>query len=373
MDDRNQLHFILKKFSAHYSRAEFQIPEIEKREFGAGTEKKIDSRHMAFANAQELRSFLVNRTPLYVSHSVAYYQLPAATPMERKGWLGADLVFDLDFETGSKYLSKADFEKIRADTVRLIEEFLIPDFGIPEDKISANFSGNRGFHVHVRDERFRQLKGDERREIIEYIKGTGLSYDSFFSQKETGQSSGRTIFREQGPLPTGAGYAGRFAKRVLDILESGPERLSRLFKDRQKRTNFINGINSGNWSLRKMTLGLDRKLREMAENELPMRAVLVDQGVTQDASKLIRVPDSIHGSTGLSARTMGIRKLAEFDPMRDAIVFSEKPLKITSLEEIPELEMGDRALEKIEKGKSLEVPEYLAIYLVLKGSAKLVI
>lgn len=367
------LRFVLGRFSQYYANASFSIPEIEKREFGAGIEKKIDARHMGFGNEQEFRSFLVNNTPLYVSHSVAYYQLPKATPMEKKGWLGSDLVFDLDFETESKYLSKVDFENIRADTVRLIEEFVIPDLGVPESKIAVNFSGNRGFHVHVHDERFRMLRGDERKELIEYVKGMGLKYESFFSQKEAGRSGGRAVFREVGPIPTGTGYAGKFAKKVVQMLENEPERLSRIFKDGNKRMNFINGIKGGNWSLRKLTEGLDRKLREIAETELPLRTVNIDAGVTQDASKLIRVPNSLHGSTGLRVKIMGLTELAAFEPMHNALAFSEKMMKITAIEDIPEIEMGNRTHERMEKGKTKEVPEYLAIYLKLKGSAEIII
>ncbi len=368
-----ELHYTLKRFSDYYSKASFSIPEIEKREFGVGIEKKIDSRHIGFTSELEFRTFLVHNTPLYVSHSVAYYQLPRATPMERKNWLGADLVFDLDFETESKYLSRPDFEKVRADTVRLVEEFLIPDFGVDEKLMSVNFSGNRGFHVHVRDLRFRQLRGEERKEIIEYVKGMGLKYESFFSQKEAGQSGGRTIYRETGPMPTGTGYAGRFANKVISVLESEPERISRVFKEESKRLNFMNGIRAGNWSMRKLTEGVDRKLREIAETELPLRTVNIDSGVTQDASKLIRVPDTLHGSTGLRVKTIPLKELATFDPMKDAVVFPEKPINIAALEDIPEIEIGSGTQEKIEKGKTKEVPEYFALYLKLKGSARLLI
>lgn len=367
----NETRFILKRFAHYYAKASFGIPEIEKREFGAGIEKKIDSRHMAFPSEQDLRAFLVNNTPLYVSHSVAYYSLPSATPMEKKGWLGADLVFDLDFETESKYLSKADFEKIRADTIRLIEEFLIPDFGVPPEKISANFSGNRGFHVHVRDSRFRNLRGEERKEIIEYIKGLGLRYEMLFSQKEAGQSAGRAVFREQGPKPAASGYGGKFAKKVLEILETEPEKLSRVFRDANKKQAFISGIKGGNWSLRKITPSLDAKLRTLAETELPMRTVNIDSGVTQDASKLIRVPNSIHGSTGLAAKTVALKELAKFDPMRDAIIFSQKPTRIIAVEDIPDIEMGGSMHDKMAKNVEKEVPEFLAFYLKLKGSARL--
>lgn len=365
-----QLSFVLKRFSDYYQKAEFRIPGIEKREFGFGTEKKIDARHLSFANAQELRSFLVNSTPLYVSHSAAYYAHPAATPMERKGWLGADLVFDLDYEAQGKHTSKEEFGRVRADALRLIEEFLIPDFGVRKEFISVNFSGNRGFHIHVRDSRFSRLRGDERKEIIEYVKGTGLSYDAFFSKEEAGRSGGRAVFRESGPVPSPSGYAGRFGGMVLRMLETEPEALSRIFKDRKKRDAFASGIRAGNWSMRSLTPTLDRKLREMAER-LSLRTVNIDSGVTQDASKLIRVPDSLHGGTGLRAKTIPLPALQFFEPMRDAVALPSTPVKIAALEEIPSMEIGGMAQERMEKGKEGEVPEYFAIYLAQKGSARI--
>ncbi len=366
------LAFVLKMFSEYYSKAGFSIPEIEKREFGAGTERKIDSRHMGFANEGGFRSFLVNRTPLYVSHSVAYYRIPAATPMEKKGWLGADLVFDLDFETESKYLSKKDFENIRADAIRLVEEFVMPDFGVSKNEVSVNFSGNRGFHIHVRDTRFRKLRGDERREIMEYIRGMGLKYGAFFETDARGMGI-------QGPAASSGGYKGRFAKKILSILEAEPKRIIPGFRnDRAGEkysafvASFAENIRSGNWSQKERTEGIDNNLRRIAENELPLRTVNADAGVTQDVSKLIRVPNSLHGSTGLCAKILDLGALPGFEPMHHAYVFSGGPVKIAALEDIPEMEMGNSTHEKIAKGERKEVPEYLAIYLELKGSARLV-
>lgn len=366
--------FVLKKFSEYYKNAEFNIPEIEKREFGIGIKKKIDVRHLGFENENELKTFLVNTPPLYLSHSVGYYELPKATPMERKTWLSADLVFDLDIESKNIYFSKTEFDKIKEDTLRLIEEFLIADFGIQKKNLAVNFSGNRGFHIHVREPSFGKLKTEERKEIIGYVKGLGLKYRAFFSQKESGiDNIGRVIYQESGPNENSGGYGGKFIKKVLRVLETNPERISRIFKNRAKREIFINEIKKGNWSLRKMSSGIDKKLQEIAEKELPLHTVNVDSGVTQDISKLIRVPNSIHGGCALCAKILEYSKLSEFEPLKDSIIFSKNPVKIQAIHTIPEIEIGGIREEKIEKGKIKEIPEYFALYLKLKESAKILL
>ena len=53
-------------------------------------------RHRAFQSNTELLHYLQNRPPHSCFHSTAYYQRPSNRKMSEKGWLGADLIFDLD-------------------------------------------------------------------------------------------------------------------------------------------------------------------------------------------------------------------------------------------------------------------------------------
>jgi DNA primase small subunit len=52
-------------------------------------------RHRGFKNAEDLNSFIRVTVPLHAYYSSAYYERPEEE-MDKKGWLGADLTFDID-------------------------------------------------------------------------------------------------------------------------------------------------------------------------------------------------------------------------------------------------------------------------------------
>src|SRR4030042_451925 len=71
--------------------------ELEKREFGALLFKeRLMIRHKAFTSMGGVRDFLCSMIPSDVYYSGAYYEQPSALDMSAKGWLGADLIFDID-------------------------------------------------------------------------------------------------------------------------------------------------------------------------------------------------------------------------------------------------------------------------------------
>ncbi|MHA1873927.1 MAG: DNA primase catalytic subunit PriS, partial [Candidatus Heimdallarchaeaceae archaeon] len=71
------------------------ISEIERREFGFTSFEGWMLRHKSFKNSSELKEFLQRSVPSDAYYSCAYYEDPEAE-MDRKGWLGADLIFDID-------------------------------------------------------------------------------------------------------------------------------------------------------------------------------------------------------------------------------------------------------------------------------------
>ncbi len=353
---------LLKLFASYYETADFRIPGLEQREFGIGNLRKIEARHLNFPNLQSFRGYLAANTPFFVSHSTSYYDFPGATPIQKKGWRGADLVFDLDIHAEGKYGVYAKLSQVKADLQRLVKDFIINDFGCKD--VLIVFSGNRGYHVHVRDKAFLPLGGEERRELVDYVMGNGLNYRDFFTYSDKKQLLG--------PRPDEGGYRGRFARAAVEFITNKPTAVSRVFSKEKEREFFLGGVRRGNWS--KTSLKLDDLVGRLSllAATLPVASVNTDAGVTQDLSKLIRVPNSIHGETGLIAKIIDPGEVAKFEPLRDALVRSTERMKVRFVEDVPALELGGETVGPFKKGDEKELPRPAAVFFVAKESASVI-
>jgi DNA primase small subunit len=97
-----------------------------------------------------------------------------------------------------------------------------------------------------------------------------------------------------------------------------------------------------------------------------------DEPVTADIRRLIRMPSSLHGGSGMRVVPLTLAGFKEFEPLRDAVVFSEKEINI---EVTPPLKPQNSLIEM--KGKTIKVeeginilPEYAGIYLMCRGAAE---
>ena len=88
-----------------------------------------------------------------------------------------------------------------------------------------------------------------------------------------------------------------------------------------------------------------------------------DEPVTTDIKRLIRLPGSIHGKTGFKVKKITVDELKDFEPLNDAVVVGDDPVKIKIVK--PMKMKGERFNLPI---GDAEVPEYLAILLVGGGS-----
>ncbi len=266
--------------------------DLEKREWAfvplESFPEFVMRRHVSLSSELELKALVLENVPAHVYYSTAYYSDPSAE-MDKKGWLGADLIFDIDADHLPKpSLKAAKFEVMKL--VRILED----DFGVGKGDMEVVFSGRRGYHVHVYDERFRELGSAERREIVDYLTLTGLK---------------------------------------------GGKQMERIRRCAEKHSFEI----------------CEAKLR-----------VHVDPPVTTDVKRLIRLPDSLHGKTGLRVTRVPIDRLEEFDPTVDAVVFGEERVRVRLLKRIRVKMMGCRF--ELPPGKAV-VPEYLAVYLICRGVA----
>lgn len=348
-------------FASYYGKADLSIPGIEQREFGFGNLKKIDARHLNFPTVGEFRRYLTSNTPLFVSHSTAYYEFPGATPIQKKRWKGADLVFDLDIHAEGKFGAYAMLGDVKGDLKRLVLDFVMDDFGVKEEDVAVVFSGNRGYHVHVRDPAFFPLGGEERRELVDYVMGQGLDYQQWL------EFDGKKLL---GPTEVEGGYRGRFARETIRTVTESPLVLSKKFTNEKDRDFFISGIKEGNWSRTTLKLADLRERLGAVARDLPIHSIDTDVGVTQDLSKLIRVPNSVHGETGLVAKRIGVREIDSFDPWKDASI-SGPPLRVRFTEDVPELKDVFGGIGPFKKDDERGLPQEQAVFLILKGCASL--
>ncbi len=79
----------------------------------------------------------------------------------------------------------------------------------------------------------------------------------------------------------------------------------------------------------------DEALRILVEKEdgefrkrLLSRAALADEPVTTDTKRLIRMPTSLHGGSGMRVQPLELRELHDFDPLTDAVVFGMRDVKV---------------------------------------------
>ncbi|MEM2900578.1 MAG: DNA primase small subunit PriS [Thermoplasmata archaeon] len=144
-----------------------------------------------------------------------------------------------------------------------------------------------------------------------------------------------------------------------------------LVKQKKKKVEKEEGNEDSQKSLESFDKKKRKKDKQIAE---PESAKLfetsiggeTDEPVTSDIKRLIRMPYSLHGKTGLKVVSMNLDELKKFDPLRDAVVFPDTPIKVEITKPI-----NIRLKEKrysIDPGL-VEVPEYVAIYAMCRGCA----
>ena len=89
--------------------------------------------------------------------------------------------------------------------------------------------------------------------------------------------------------------------------------------------------------------------------------------MTTDIKRLIRMPTSLHGGSGLRVVEVPLRDLPSFDPLEDAVVFGDREVKIDAAFDLSVPMLGN--MYPIRKGQNL-IPEAVAVYLCCRGIAE---
>ena len=405
-------NFIRDKFADYYKQHSVSIlppSSLERREFGfLLLEKKVMVRHKGFRDVDDLRSSLCNIVPSDVYYSSAYYERPEEE-MKAKGWLGADLIFDIDADHiptpcatvhdiwvctgcgasgkgghpqkcnscgGIKFKEKTwpceiCLEAAKAEAIKLID-VLTEDFGFSSEVLTVAFSGHRGYHVHVESEAIRGLDSLARKEIVDYVMGIGLEAE--FHGLGKSATPGRRV---SGPDLNDKGWRGRVAKGTYDFLLTASKEdlmkiglktlhVNSLLKHREAILESWNL--SGPWGVVK-NISLET-WRKIAHYGVEKQSVKIDTVVTPDINRLIRLPNSLHGKTGLKKVVFPITDIEDFDPLRSAVAFKEGTVTV-HVSVAPQFRVEDELYGPFEMQK-VELPTAAALMLLCKGVAKVV-
>lgn len=348
--------FLRQAYKEFYFRGSDQIDfpdEIGSREFGYIPFGGGMVRHLSFENSGEALAEILRQSPSSVYCSNARYESPTR-PIEEKGWLGAELIFDIDatdIPTPCKrghdlwYCerchasgklprpakcpkcggSSAEFhgtcetclDAAKEQTMRVVR-FLTEDFAVEAEAVRAYFSGNRGYHLHIFDKRFDPLNQQARGEIAEYMRGSALP---------PSQTIAATLRRRLPSSPQGAGWTRRVTGYVAD-----------------------HNKNYGG------------TLQKLVSEAVSSQRALVDSSVTTDIHRVFRLAGTLHGNTGMSK--MRIESMDRFDPQEDPVALSSKSVKV-AVSFYPRFRIRHKDFGPF-KSEMVELPTYAAVSILTR-------
>ncbi len=368
MNDK-ELRVVQSHFRAFYQRRMPAVPALSQRELGFGWRKKVDYRHKAFASQRDFDRFVLQDVPLYMSASTAYYRFPDKQPMLQKEFIGADLVFDLDTARSKEshdhreLLCEGCLLDVHQQALRILE-FLTDDFGLQGLLV---FSGQKGFHIHVRSDAVWDLSKEARRQMAEYVAAEGLDASAFFQKSAAySDSSERTVGFLQGPSAQSGGWAGKVYGVMKAAIEKNDLAALKAFGVSKKHRDdiaarpaeLLEQLRLGRWSAFCPKPDMDALLSAV-------KVVQTDKAVTFDLHRLLRVPESLHGGTGFVAKTLArpdsfaLKDVVAFDPNQKMTVIPREPIQIEFLDQTFDLP----------RARFSELPLPMGIYLICQEKA----
>lgn len=416
--------YLKRLFQAYYNEQKSKIPIVhlhDKREFGfIPWEKPIMIRHIGFENSDEFLQYLIKNAPRHVYSSGTLYSQPDNSNMNSKGYLGCDFIIDIDvdhFDTPCKvdhdlwfckecgkegkglppkkcpkcktlkfkhisWICEKCLNIAKGEIIKLIYNFLIPDFGYNESNFIIAFSGHRGYHLKIEDDRIRKLSSESRRELVDYFTGHNLSLEILGLRQYS-----QNIY---GFLKENVGWAQKIILKLEDILKTYNsleiEHLlikfglnKNIIKSFiQSKDDFLETISKNKrtlWIIPNFTLTTWKNLLSGIVEEIGAE---IDQPVSVDIHRLIRYPGTLHGKTGFKVQELTLKELDTFNPLNqsndflDPIVFkSNNTQKLEIIEKkVPLISIKGDNFGPYIQGERIEVPHHIAVLFLCKGVAK---
>ncbi|MDR0373420.1 MAG: DNA primase small subunit PriS [Nitrososphaerota archaeon] len=405
MDSREFVYQLFSEFYRDPTNALPSPPLLHQREFGYFMfREKFMVRHRRFEQIANFQTVLADTVPSDVYHSCAYYDNPDFD-MDKKGWIGSDVVFDIDADhipTSCNKIhdefrcAKCGFEgrgitpdacpccgatkfeatiwacdlciaSARDEVVKLLD-ILENDFGFSQNEVRVFFSGHRGYHVHLESEVVRSLDSMARKEIVDYVTGLGLNI--LEKDKEKGQRKKKPNSKKFNLHDFG--WNRRLKLGMQSFLETAlPADLKEVGLRNKalldnKDTIIKRAINEGKWeSIQGVSVQTWLKL---AKHIREAQAAKIDTVVTTDIHRLIRMSGTLHGKTGLKKAEFKPKELQIFDPFTEAVAFKKGEVKVLVFD-APEFRMSGKTLGPY-KNQTVELPTAAAVLLICKRRAE---
>jgi DNA primase small subunit len=357
------ISFLRQAYREYYFRraGSIEFPDdLYSREFGYIPFGGGMVRHLSFRSGGEAVAEILKQSPSSIYCSNARYESPTA-PIEKKGWLGAELIFDIDatdIPTSCKrghdlwYCercrssgrlprppkcpkcggSAVEFHNTcdvcltaAKDHALRVVDFLTEDFGVPHEAVRLYFSGNRGYHLHVSDKRFHPLNQLDRAEVADYVRGASLPLSQTIA----------SILRRS---PVDAGSQG----------EGWTKRITRYVRARRE--------------------GFPGTLQKLVSDAISSQRAMVDSSVTTDVHRVFRLAGTLHGNTGMCK--MRVEPTGRFDPQRDPMVLSAKPVTV-KVDFYPRFRVNGVEFGPF-KSQMAELPSYAAVSILTRGLGEVV-
>lgn len=384
--DKRTFRYLRGRFGDYYRRTTLRLPpDADRREWGfvpwsegPGTTM---SRHHALYGMESIQEFLSRKKPHHVYFSASLYEDPGAPTMDEKNWQASDLVFDLDAdhlpavdpESTSYRQMLTECKSHLKNLLSLLEE----DLGF--DDLTVVFSGGRGYHVHVRDEKAKSLTSGARQEIVNYVVGDKITFEELTREKKKNVYNLKNFdyrtFNLGGWGERAQKYSMSWASEYLIGEENEAaieEACNSLGLSEETATTSINRLSEVPYAFHFGAIPEEsRPLAErLLERTVAEQHAAVDQPVTTDINRLIRFPQSLHGGHALKVTQIDPEDVNEFSPLSDAVPEFFAPIDIdVQLTESVDVELNGTQFS-FEEGDEVSVPEYAGLFLMTHGQAR---
>lgn len=400
MDSRT-FSYIQGRFKDYYRQEEITLPPNgDEREWGYipfdenGETYMI--RHKSLPSLGGINQFTAREGPRHLYFSSSKYETPGIPNMNDKGWNSADLIFDIDAD----HLSSVDedttpYDEMLAEGKKMLQklvEVLTTDLGFED--VQVVFSGGRGYHVHIRDESVQEMSRSARNEIVDYLTATNVEFEHI----TTNHPFEFPVPQFNGLYPQSAGWGKKYHEYLQETLSAlhddihsiydsheeskAADEVAGLLKDEYNVSNIgtkraktlvrvftdperYAKVRAGNLTAAPTVKILAKQLLQHAREDL---GVEIDEPVTTDINRLIRLPGSLHGGSGLRVTRIPADDVSGFEPLVDAIpdIFTNHEVKIEVEEPVTSYVGGE--VTEYEAGEHT-ISEYEAVHLLCREDA----